>query len=127
MVSSSVTVRRQKSHEIIFEIKKVSNADFNNDEKTMFEIFRIFENYNSRLRPQIGKTLNVTGFVCNKLWVVRDIAEHMPNLIKANIYVGSISKLNQEDMRYDMDVFFRMFWNDPRLDLSNFTNKITTG
>ena len=67
MVSSSVTVRSQKSHEIIFEIKKVSNADFNNDEKTMFEIFRIFENYNSRLRPQIGKTLNVTGFVCDKL------------------------------------------------------------
>ena len=30
-------------------------------------------------------------------------------------------------MRYDMDVFFRMFWNDPRLDLSNFTNKTTTG
>ena len=58
---------------------------------------------------------------------MRDIAEHMPNLIKANIYVGSISKLNQEDMRYDMDVFFRMFWNDPRLDLSNFTNKTTTG
>ena len=51
----------------------------------------------------------------------------MSNSIKANIYVGSISKLNQEDMRYDMDVFFRQFWNDPRLDLSNFTNKITTG
>ena len=53
--------------------------------------------------------------------------EKIPTWIKANIYVGSISKLNQEDMRYDMDVFFRMFWNDPRLDLSNFTNKTTTG
>ena len=47
--------------------------------------------------------------------------------MKANIFVGSISKLVQEDMRYDMDVFFRQFWNDPRLNLSNFTDKMTTG
>ena len=47
--------------------------------------------------------------------------------MKANIFVGSISKLNQEDERYDMDVFFRQFWNDPRLNLSNFTDKMTTG
>ena len=26
-----------------------------------------------------------------------------------------------------MDVFFRQFWNDPRLNLSNFTDKMTTG
>ena len=26
-----------------------------------------------------------------------------------------------------MDVFFRQFWNDPRLNLSTFTDKITTG
>ena len=54
------------------------------------------------------------------------VLKKLCNLKKANIYVGSISRLNQEDMRYDMDVFFRQFWNDPRLDLTKFTDKTTT-
>ena len=29
-------------------------------------------------------------------------------------------------MHYNMDVSFRQFWNDPRLDLSKFTDKETT-
>ena len=29
-------------------------------------------------------------------------------------------------MHYNMDVAFRQFWNDPRLDLSKFTDKVTT-
>ena len=90
----------------------------------MKEIFRIFDNYDSRMRPYIGQQLNVTGpveFIKNIT-----ICKQLFNLIKANIYVGSISRLNQEDMRYDMDVFFRQFWNDPRLDLTKFTDKTTT-
>ena len=42
------------------------------------------------------------------------------------MYVSSISKLSQEDMHYNMDVAFRQFWNDPRLDLTKFTDKETT-
>ena len=29
-------------------------------------------------------------------------------------------------MHYNMDVAFRQFWNDPRLDLTKFTDKETT-
>ena len=118
----------------------------------MNEIIRIFEAYDSRIRPHIDKTLNITGSVSihsetplymgHTVWAsmadrynngstVRISIEyrkcHIRNWLKANIYVGSISKLNQEDMRYDMDVFFRQFWNDPRLNLSAFTDKTTTG
>lgn len=39
---------------------------FNNDDATMDEIFRIFENYESRKRPFIGDRLNVTGSVLNQ-------------------------------------------------------------
>ena len=42
------------------------------------------------------------------------------------MYVSSISKLSQEDMHYNMDCAFRQFWNDPRLDLTKFTDKETT-
>ena len=89
----------------------------------------------------MDQTLNITGLVL-QLVLMMVIGRLRPlsygfgrysflksplNSWKANIYVGSISKLNQEDMRYDMDVFFRQFWNDPRLNLATFTNKITTG
>ena len=91
----------------------------------MKEILRIFDNYDSRMRPYIGQRLNVTGlveFILGKILRLTKIIQ----LKKANIYVGSISRLNQEDMRYDMDVFFRQFWNDPRLNLTKFTDKTTT-
>ena len=42
--------------------EKKSNA-FNDDEATMNEILRIFETYDSRLRPHMDKTLDITGSV----------------------------------------------------------------
>ena len=46
----------------LVEPRKTSYA-FNDDETTMDEILRIFKTYDSRKRPHIGKTLNVTGSV----------------------------------------------------------------
>ena len=102
---------------------------YNDDGATMDEIFRIFESYESRKRPYIGKQMNVTGSVDNDNCGLHSSFCPFRNFLncqKANMYVSSISKLSQEDMHYNMDCAFRQFWNDPRLDLTKFTDKETT-
>ena len=58
------------------------------------EFLKLFENYDKRIRPGLGAPLPVT----------------------VNMLVQSISKLDQVDMRYEMGVFLRQEWTDPRLD-----------
>ena len=54
---------------------------FNNDDATMDEIFRIFENYESRKRPFIGERLNVTGWVLNQNWYRKTKRENIRSTI----------------------------------------------
>ena len=58
------------------------------------EFLKLLENYDKRIRPGLGAPLPVT----------------------VNMLVQSISKLDQVDMRYEMGVFLRQEWTDPRLD-----------
>ena len=66
------------------------------------EFLKLLENYDKRIRPGLGAPLPVT----------------------VNMLVQSISKLDQVDMRYEMGVFLRQEWTDPRLDFRSgcFTN-----
>ena len=79
----------------------VRKKEFKNDkikkseiERLHEEFLKLLENYDKRIRPGLGAPLPVT----------------------VNMLVQSISKLDQVDMRYEMGVFLRQEWTDPRLD-----------
>ncbi|XP_077984025.1 gamma-aminobutyric acid receptor subunit alpha-2-like [Glandiceps talaboti] len=65
----------------------------NNLTKTLDRIV-LFSNYDRNLRPGIGGP---------------------PLLVVADIYALSIGPIQEVDMEYHLDVFFRQRWNDPRL------------
>lgn len=73
------------------EIKRNEKNDI---QKLHEEFLKLLENYDKRIRPGLGAPLPVT----------------------VNMLVQSISKLDQVDMRYEMGVFLRQEWTDPRLD-----------
>ena len=75
--------------------KDVKKENSKNEIQIMHEEFlKLFKNYDKRIRPGLGAPLPVT----------------------VNMLVQSISKLDQVDMRYEMGVFLRQEWTDPRLD-----------
>ncbi|CAH1777614.1 unnamed protein product [Owenia fusiformis] len=58
------------------------------------------ESYDKRLRPSFGGR---------------------PVEVKSNIYIKSMGPISEEDMMYEMDVYFRQEWNDSRLAFEVFT------
>ena len=74
--------------------KEIRRSEKNDIQKLHEEFLKLLENYDKRIRPGLGAPLPVT----------------------VNMLVQSISKLDQVDMRYEMGVFLRQEWTDPRLD-----------
>ncbi|CAK9301657.1 unnamed protein product [Gordionus sp. m RMFG-2023] len=65
----------------------------------------LFNNYDKRVRPGTGKMGNIT--------------ENDPAIVTVNMYLRSISKIDDVSMEYSIQLTFREEWNDERLRFDN--------